>query len=208
MRTYDKAWFDAITPDLAKGLRGGVATFVPFYLATRLDRHEFAWMALGGWLGTLVDPGGLRSTRAKTLSAFALVGGGMLAISERLAGNLWLAALCLATVAFIASLLRSLGAVWSSAGTMTAIVVAIGGAQGGTNSLRDGAYFMAGAGFAVVLSSVIWPIWTHLPLRRAEANVFEALARYSAAIELCVSERLAEGDSRWSALARTHHRAI
>ncbi len=208
MRTYDKAWFDAITPDLAKGLRGGIATFVPFYLATRLDRHEFAWMALGGWLGTLVDPGGLRSTRAKTLTAFAVVGGCMLALSERVAENIWLAALVLALVAFIASLLRSLGAVWSSAGTMTAIVVAIGGAQGGTNSLRDGGYFMLGAGVAVILSSVIWPIWTHLPLRRAEANVFEALARYTADIELCVSKRLAEGDPQWSALARTHHRAI
>jgi uncharacterized membrane protein YccC len=208
VRTYDKAWFDAVTPDLAKGLRGGIATFVPFYLATRLGRHELAWMALGGWLGTLVDPGGLRSTRAKTLTAFAIVGGGALALSERVAPNIWLAASCLALVAFSASLLRSLGAVWSSAGTMTAIVVAIGGAQGGTDSLRDGGYFMAGAGVAVVLSSVIWPIWTHLPLRRAGANVFEALALYAAGIEQCVSERLAEGDPRWGALARTHHRAI
>ena len=75
MRTYNKAWFDAATPDLAKGLRGGVATLVPFYLAVRLGRHELGWMALGGWLGTLVDPGGLRSTRAKTLTAFAVIGG-------------------------------------------------------------------------------------------------------------------------------------
>jgi uncharacterized membrane protein YccC len=208
VRTYNKAWFDAATPDLAKGLRGGIATFVPFYLATRLERHEFAWMALGGWLGTLVDPGGLRSTRAKTLTAFALVGGVMLAVSEGVSQNIWLAALCLAVVAFIASLLRSLGAVWASAGTMTAIVVAIGSAQGGTDPLRDGCFFVAGAGVATILSSVIWPIWTHLPLRRAEANVFEALARYAADIEVCVSERLAEGDPRWSALARTHHRAI
>ncbi len=208
MRTYDKAWFDAATPDLAKGLRGGVATLVPFYLAARLDRHEFAWMALGGWLGTLVDPGGLRSTRAKTLSAFAVVGGVALALSERVSTNIWLAACLLSAVAFVASLLRSLGAVWSSAGTMLAIVVAIGTAQGGSASLRDGAFFAAGAGVAVLLSSVIWPIWTHLPLRRAEANVFEALARYAGDIELCVSQRLPEGDERWSALARTHHRAI
>ena len=208
MRTYDKAWFDAATPDLAKGLRGGIATFVPFYLATRLDRHEFAWMALGGWLGTLVDPGGLRSTRAKTLTAFAVVGGAALSLSQRLAESAWLGALGLALVAFSASLLRSLGAVWASAGTMTAIVVAIGSAQGSTDPLRDGCFFTVGAGVAVVLSSVIWPIWMHLPLRRAEANVFEALARYAADIEVCVSERLPEGDPRWSALSRTHHREI
>ncbi len=208
MRTYGKAWFDAATPDFAKGLRGGIATLVPFYLATRLGRHEFAWMALGGWLGTLVDPGGLRSTRAKTLSAFALAGGVAVAFSEGLAQNAWLAAGGLTLVAFAASLLRSLGAVWASAGTMLAIVVAVGSARGGSEPLRDGCFFAAGAGFAVFLSSVIWPIWTHLPLRRAEATVFEALARYASEIENCVRAGAPEGDPRWIELARIHHRLI
>ncbi len=208
LRSYDKAWLDAATPDLVKGLRGGVATLVPFYLAIWLDRHEFAWMALGGWLGTLVDPGGLRSTRAKTTSAFALIGGVALGISESLAQNTWLAALGLMLVAFPASLLRSLGAVWASAGTMITIVVAIGSAQGGSAALRDGACFALGAGFATLLSSVIWPIWTHLPLRRAEANVFEALSHYVAGIETCVRTGVPDGDPRWSELARVHHRRI
>ncbi|MEO8903283.1 MAG: FUSC family protein [Polyangiaceae bacterium] len=208
VRTYGKAWFDAATPDFAKGLRGGIATLVPFYLATRLGRHEFAWMALGGWLGTLVDPGGLRSTRAKTLSAFALAGGVAVGFSEGLAQNLWLAAGGLSLVAFAASLLRSLGAVWASAGTMLAIVVAVGSARGGTQPLIDGCFFAAGAGVAVLLSSVIWPIWTHLPLRRAEATVFEALARYASEIEQCVRAGAPEGDPRWVELARIHHRLI
>ncbi len=208
MRTYDKAWFDAITPDVAKGLRGGIATMVPFYLAVRLGHHELSWMALGGWLGTLVDPGGMRSTRAKTLSAFAIAGGLALAISEGLAPNRWLATLTLVVVAFAASLLRSLGAVWASAGTMIAVVVVVGTAQGGTAPLRDGCFFAAGAGFGVLLSSVIWPIWTHLPLRRAEANVFEALARYATDICANVQAGTPEGDPRWIELARLHHRLI
>ena len=208
MRSYDRAWFDAATPDLVKGLRGGVATLVPFYLAIWLNRHEFAWMALGGWLGALVDPGGLRSTRAKTTSAFALFGGVSLGFSESLANNPWLATLGLMLVAFPASLLRSLGAVWSSAGTMITIVVAIGSAQGGEAPLLDGACFTLGAAFATLLSSVIWPIWTHLPLRRAEANVFEELSRYAAEIEACVRAELPDGDPRWSELARIHHRRI
>ena len=207
VRTYGKAWLDAATPDLAKGLRGGVATLVPFYLAVRLGRHEFAWMALGGWLGTLVDPGGLRSTRAKTLSAFAVVGGIALAVSERAASNVWTATLCLVSVAFVASLLRSLGAVWASAGTMLAVVVAIGTAKTGAAPL-DGCFFAAGAAVAVLLSSVIWPIWTHLPLRRAEASVFEALASYATEIEACARAGTPEGDARWTDLARVHHRAI
>ena len=193
---------------MVKGLRGGVATLVPFYLAIWLDRHEFAWMALGGWLGTLVDPGGLRSTRAKTMSAFALIGGAALGVSESLARNTWLAALGLMLAAFPASLLRSLGAVWASAGTMIMIAVAIGSAQGGSAPLLDGCCFALGAGFATFLSSVIWPIWTHLPLRRAEANAFEALSQYAAAIESCVQSGVPEGDARWTELARTHHRRI
>lgn len=208
LRSYDKAWLDAATPDLVKGLRGGVATLVPFYLAIWLGRQEFAWMALGGWLGTLVDPGGLRSTRAKTTSAFALVGGVALGISESLAQSTWLAALGLMLVAFPASLLRSLGAVWASAGTMTTIVVAIGSAQGGSAPIRDGASFALGAGVATLLSSVIWPIWTHLPLRRAEANVFEALSGYAAEIEACLQGGVPDGDPRWGQLARVHHRKI
>ena len=208
LRSYDKAWLDAATPDLAKGLRGGVVTLVPFYLAIWLGRHEFAWMALGGWLGTLVDPGGRRSTRAKTTSAFALFGGVALGVSESLAQSTWLAALGLMLVAFPASLLRSLGAVWASAGTMTTIVVAIGSAQGGSAPLLDGVCFGLGAGLATLLSSVIWPIWTHLPLRRAEANVFEALSRYAAEIEACLLSAVPDGDPRWSQLARVHHRRI
>jgi uncharacterized membrane protein YccC len=165
-------------------------------------------MALGGWLGTLVDPGGLRSTRAKTTIAFAVFGGAALGISESLARNTWLAAIGLMLVAFPASLLRSLGAVWASAGTMVTIVVAIGSAQGGSAPLLDGACFALGAGFATLLSSVIWPIWTHLPLRRAEANVFEALSRYAAEIEACLRAQLPDGDPRWSELARVHHRRV
>lgn len=181
---------------------------MPFYLAIWLGRHEFAWMALGGWLGTLVDPGGLRSTRAKTTSAFAIFGGAALGFSESLAQSAWLATLGLTLVAFPASLLRSLGAVWASAGTMVTIVVAIGSAQGGSAPLLDGACFALGAGFATLLSSVIWPIWTHLPLRRAEANVFEALSRYAAEIEACLEAGVPDGDPRWIELARVHHRRI
>jgi len=165
-------------------------------------------MALGGWLGTLVDPGGLRSTRAKTIGAFALIGGVALGLAESLARNSWLAALGLMLVALPASLLRALGAVWASAGTMITIVVAIGSAQGGSAARWDGAYFALGAGLATLLSSVIWPIWTHLPLRRAEANVFEELSRYAGEIEACLQQRVPDGDPRWSQLARVHHRRI
>lgn len=208
MRAYDRAWLAAATPDFARGLRGGVVTLVPFYLAAELHRHELAWMALGGWLGTLADPGGLRSTRAKTLGVFALAGGLALSLAELAAPNRWLAALLLAAVAFAASLLRSLGAAWSGAGTMIAIVVAIGSASQSAAPLFDGAYFALGSAAAMLLSSVIWPVWMDLPLRRAEAGVFEALAGYAEALAVCFREQLPSGDPRWSQLARERQGAI
>ncbi|NOU28102.1 MAG: hypothetical protein HOO96_09380, partial [Polyangiaceae bacterium] len=63
-----------VWPDLAKGLRAAATTLVPFFLAARLERPELAWTALGGWLGTLADPGGARVVRARTVGGFVIAG--------------------------------------------------------------------------------------------------------------------------------------
>ena len=47
-----------VAPDLAKGVRAAIATLVPFYLAGALHDPALAWVALGGWLLALADPGG------------------------------------------------------------------------------------------------------------------------------------------------------
>ena len=199
-------WLGAASPDVARGLRAAVATLVPYYFATKLGRSELGWMALGGWFGTLADPGGSRLTRAKTLTGFTIAGAIGVTLSERCATTPWLATVLLAAVAFGASLLRALGAGGATVGTMLAIIVAIGSAGVRASTSNGGLYFAAGAGCAVVLSSIVWPVWTHLPVRRAVAVVFDEIASYAAAIDACICEGTPAGDTRWAMLARHHHR--
>ena len=197
---------NALAPDIARGVRAAIATLVPFYFAARLGRGELAWMALGGWLGTLADPSGSRLTRAKTLFAFAVAGALTVAASETAANDRWAAAPTLAALAFGASLLRALGGTAGSFGTLLAVIAAVGTTHHGRASLRDGGLFALGAGLALVLTSVVWPVWRHFPLRRAMAGVWHAMAEYATALAGCVRDDVPEGDARWTEMQRFHHR--
>ncbi|MBX3224056.1 MAG: hypothetical protein KF795_26310, partial [Labilithrix sp.] len=70
MSARARAALGVFVPDVARGVRAACATLVPFYFARTLGRHTLVWIALGGWLGTLADPGGARGSRAKTLASF------------------------------------------------------------------------------------------------------------------------------------------
>lgn len=197
---------EAALPDVASGLRAAVATVVPFYFAAATGRRELLWAAIGGWLGTRVDPGGSRMARLRVLAAFAVIGAGALAIAERAASRVWLGTLVLACTVFLACLLRALGASMSLFGTMISIVVAIGVAREGPPD-RGPLYFAAGAAWATVLSTVLWPIWTYLPVRRALGHVFEAMAAYARALGAHLDEP-APLEEAWTGLARRHRRRI
>ncbi|MDB4993522.1 MAG: putative rane protein [Myxococcaceae bacterium] len=200
--------FHPWVPDVARGLRAALATLVPFYFATKLGLGELAWTALGGWLGTLADPGGTRATRAKVLVAFTIAGAVAVTVSEGVAGSALLATLVLGATAFGASLLRPLGAAAWTPATLVAVVVAVGSARGGGAShVRDGLFFALGAGWAVVLTSVVWPVWNYLPIRRAIAGVFGELAAQATEVE-ALALGTAEGDARWTELARKRHRSV
>lgn len=198
----------AIVPDVANGLRAGVATLIPFYLANAWGMHELSWTALGGWMGTLADPGGSRATRIKVLVVFVVAASLLLAGSEVTAVSPVVATLLLAIVAFACSLLRVYGSVTSSLGTTLTIVVAIGTVRWSATPLRDALYFAAGAAWAMTLSTIVWPVWTHLPMRRAIGNVFAELSTYAGALQDAAREEWPAGDPRWSELAREHRRSI
>ncbi len=200
--------FEAAAPDIAKGFRAAFATLVPFYLASRLGLSELAWMALGGWLGTLVDPGGLRATRGKTLAGFAVAGALTVTFAELCSGLGDATTAVFALSVFALTLLRALGATASTMGTMLAILMAVGISKGHGSYGRDGLFFMAGAAWAAFLSSIVWPVWTHLPVRRAVAVVFAELGAHAREVEACIDARVPEGDPQWSAIARQHHRAV
>src|SRR5262249_47112455 len=99
----------AAVPDVAKGVRAAVVMLVPFPLAAVWQRPELSWTALGGWLGTLADPGGSRITRARTITTLAGAGAAVVAFNEALVPWPLLATVGLALVVFIVSLLRATG---------------------------------------------------------------------------------------------------
>jgi len=199
--------YQRLTPAIANGVRAAVATLIPFFLAAALGRAELAWMALGGWLGTLADPGGLRSTRARAVGTFAILGAVVLPLAERCGTSIWLATALLAVVAFGGTLARALGPAAATVGTMTAVVAAVGTARSGSPSYGvDALAFVGGALWATLLSSMVWPVSMHRPVRKALAAVFEAMGDY--ALALATSAETEEAGAHWSQLALTHHRRI
>ncbi len=194
-----------LVPDILKGLRAAVATVVPFYLAGQLGRPELAWVALGGWLGSLADPGGTRLRRGGVMAIFALCGGAAVAAAASMVAVPLVAGGILVMVAFAASLARALGGAASTAGNVLVVAAAVAAStSNGADPLCDGVLFAAGASWALLLSSVVWPVWTHLPVRRAVGAVYAALATYADALVAAAAVDAAD----WNALARQQQRAV
>jgi len=192
----------AVAPDLQNGLRAAIATVGPFALAGVLHDDRLALAGLGGWLGTLVDPGGERAMRARVLVAFAIAGALALLLAHAASVTPWTSAIALGGVCFVTALARALGASGATTGTLLAIVFAVGTAQDGGAPLRDATYFALGAMQAVLLSSILWPIAHHGPLRHAVARVHRALSAYAEALRGCAQEDAPDGDPRWTRVAR------
>ena len=200
--------FAPLVPDVARGVRAAIATLLPFYLARRFGVHALAWTALGGWLGTLADPGGLRGTRARVLAAFAVAGAVVVACSALAARTTPASILFLAALAYGGSVVRVNGAAATAVGSLLVVTGAIGLGGLAGEPLTDAAAFFGGAVWAIVLSSIVWPIWTHLPVRLPLAACFRAIDAYGGALERAIAEAWPSGDPRWSALARTQQSAL
>jgi len=199
---------EAIVPDVAVGVRAAIATLVPFYFASAGMAHGLSWTALGGWFGTLVDPGGSRATRLRVLLTFTLGGTACLALSEISARSSAFAVVLITVAAFGGSLLRRIGGPLTSLGVNLAILTEIGSARASGTPVTDGLFFAAGAAWATMLSTVVWPVWTHLPVRRAVGAVYSEIAAYAADLADCIDEERPCFDPRFSEIARRDRRRI
>ena len=109
-----------LLPDLTIGVRAAIATVLPFFLAIELARPELVWVALGGWLGAMADPGGARRTRASAIFAFAVLGGIVIAAGMAATVHPPLGGIVLAIVAFCGALARTAGGAAATLGTLLA----------------------------------------------------------------------------------------
>jgi uncharacterized membrane protein YccC len=197
----------ALGPDLATGFRAALVTVIPLVLATQLARPELLWMAFGGWLATLTDPGGSRGRRARILLTFVVLGAFLVWSGQVIASWTPVAVVSFAAIAGTASLLRAWGPGPGSLGTTLSIVAAISTALPAPDSRQHALWFAAGGGIALLLSSILWPVWTHLPVRRTLARVHEELAEYTRALADSIGAAR-PGEEHWTALARHHPRRI
>jgi uncharacterized membrane protein YccC len=200
-----RARLAVIAPDLASGLRAAVATIVPFYAAIALGRPDLTWVALGGWLGSIADPGGSRSGRALAMLAFTGLGGAAVMFGLAASPHVVAAAIVLGVMAFAASMARPLGAGAAGVGTLIAIATAIATApRSGEHPVHSALLFAGGALWATLLSSIVWPVWFFLPVRRSVARVFAQLADYAHAIAATAGQPA----EAWAALGRTNQRLV
>ncbi|MDX2089126.1 MAG: FUSC family protein [Kofleriaceae bacterium] len=142
---------------LAASLRVAIATVVPFYLAIVLAEPVLAWASLGGWLGSLADPGGRGWQRVVAVGVFAVGGGLTITLGILSAPHPSVAACVLATVTFGATLARARIPLAASVGTVLAITSAIATSVMRTDTpVTAGALFALGAAWPLLFSSLVW----------------------------------------------------
>src|SRR5881628_2671499 len=72
--------------ELLYGLRAAIVTVLPLILAELTGRQWLAGLALGGWLGSMADPGGAYEARARWMVAFIIGGALSTAIGTLIVG--------------------------------------------------------------------------------------------------------------------------
>src|SRR6267143_390314 len=188
----------AVRPAFALGLRAATATIVPLVVGDATGQPLFGWMALGGWLCAIADPGGPHLLRARTMAAFAgaatlVTGLGTLG-STRPALSIAL----LFAGAIAASLARVGGEAAGAVGTTALILlcIALGSPASSEQVVPRVTMVLAGCAVSTVLALVLWPVHAYRPARLAIASCYRELAALAAKI----AEPSEDRERAWSAL--------
>src|SRR5438067_13769069 len=155
----------AVRPAFTLGLRAATATIVPLVVGDATGQPIFGWMALGGWLCAIADPGGPHLLRARTMAAFAgaatLVTGLGTVASTRPALSIAL----LFAGAVAASLARVGGDAAGAVGTTALILlcIALGSPAPPEVALPRVALGLGGGTLSAVLARLLRPVAVHRP---------------------------------------------
>lgn len=186
-------------------VRAVFALVIPFAASARWAEPGLQITALGAWLGLVADPGGERRARLAHMIAFTAVASTMFAAALAIGAHRTPALAALALIAVGASMLRAMRPTIATLATLFVVVFTIAIELRSATPLRTAAFFGAGALWATLLSSAVWPVRRHAPLRRALSAVYEALAQHSYALALAVRS----GDQRQiDAVRREHPRKV
>jgi uncharacterized membrane protein YccC len=192
-------------PALWLGLRTAAATAIPIAIASFIDPIAAAWAPLAGFIVALVDKGGAYRSRATVMGSVAI--GGLLAVlvGSLIAGHGIVTAIVVAACLAMCAFAQAFGPAMVSAGNTIAIQLLVAASLPCTpqEALERGIGFAWGAGFALVLALIVWPVRVYKPGRRAVGEAYGAIARHARAL---AAEVRGAGDWRTQAAAR--HRSI
>ena len=174
-----------VEPNVAAGLRAGLATLGPLSFSLFMPRPELAIASLAGFSVVLADKGGAYHIRAWSMFAVAL-GGAAVTCWGALAGDRLLpTALLLGITVAAAGLLRIYGAAATSVGTMLAMAAIVAGARPAADvrsALSHAQFYLLGAAWASFLSLALWPLRAYRPARLACAVVLRKLGALAASL--------------------------
>lgn len=171
-------------PAWAAGFRAAIATVLPLVVGSYLPAGAGTWMSLAGLNGAIMDKGGPYRTRALILSNLAIASAVAAVIGTMLAGHLLFAAVVTFIIAMQCGLVRA----WPDFGpgfgvtvlVTFAIALAVPAPSLGAATLR-GVWIIVGGLWAMLLSTILWPLRPYRPVRARVAACYRAIARFAAA---------------------------
>lgn len=161
--------------DGAEGLRASLAIAVPLILALVLGQHWLGWAVFAAFWTCLCDAPGPDVWRRRLLAIFALAGTAIALIGAVIAAlSPFVAMVAGPVLVFLTALggarLRYGGLLGALLGVVA--VVALGFPQEPVAAAAQALAFMAGAGWAYLLITLLWRIDETAPLARAADAVF------------------------------------
>jgi len=193
----------AARPAISLGLRAAAATVPTLVLGELTGRPGLLWMSLGGWLGTLVDPGGPYPLSATAMGSY-LVFGALATIVGTAAQGAWSSVIALFVVGALSSLVRALGDAAATVGAIVLITlcIAIGSPGHGGDALERGLLVAAGSVLASALALGLWPVHPYRPARNAVADCYRELALLVESLARLPTGSAAEREAAAAQLAR------
>src|SRR6266851_1163575 len=188
----------AVRPAFALGLRAATATIAPLVVGDASGQPIFGWMALGGWLCAIADPGGPHLLRARTMAAFAAAAALVTGLGTVASTSSALSIALLFAGAIAASLARVGGEAAGTVGTTALILlcIALGSPAPPDQALPRVAMVLGGCALSTVLALLLWPVHAYRPARLAIASCYRELAGLAARI----AEPSEDREQAWSAL--------
>lgn len=198
------AKFTPERPAIWLGLRTAAATAIPLLIARWIDPVAASWAPLAGFIVALVDKGGAYRSRAAIMASVAIGGLCAVFLGSAIAGHGILTAIAVAIGLSLCALAQAFGPSMVSVGNTIAIQLLVAASLPCTieEAVQRSIGFAWGAGFAMALGLIVWPVRVYKPGRRAVSAVYGALAQHVRTLATEV------GEDEWRTRAVARHRAI